>query len=112
MTESEEKSELVGTQTDMTNSSSEPSIVPEEHPEHAPDHESTEQDRRAHLHLKTFLAVFAVLLVYFAQLVSLIGAGAVSLHECKGERSYLPRTNLTISFICVSIARSNHRYSL
>lgn len=32
-----------------------------------------------HLDAKTFLAVFAVLLIYFAQLVSLVGAGAVRL---------------------------------
>ena len=31
------------------------------------------------LHAKTFLAVFAVCLIYFAQLVSLVGAGAVSI---------------------------------
>ncbi len=32
-----------------------------------------------HLHANTFLAVFAVLLIYFAQLVSLVGAGSVCL---------------------------------
>lgn len=31
-----------------------------------------------HLHAKTFLAVFAVAMIYAAQLFSLIGAGAVS----------------------------------
>jgi hypothetical protein len=31
-----------------------------------------------HLHSKTFLAVLAVCLIYFAQLVNLVGAGAVS----------------------------------
>ncbi|KAJ4384359.1 hypothetical protein N0V85_008383, partial [Neurospora sp. IMI 360204] len=29
-----------------------------------------------HLHAKTFLAVFAVCLIYIAQLISLVGAGA------------------------------------
>ncbi len=32
-----------------------------------------------HLHAKTFLVVFAVCLIYFAQLVNVVGAGAVSL---------------------------------
>lgn len=31
-----------------------------------------------HLHAKTFLAVFAVCLIYFAQDFALVGAGAVS----------------------------------
>lgn len=31
-----------------------------------------------HLHAKTFLAVFAVCLIYFAQDFTLVGAGAVS----------------------------------
>lgn len=41
--------------------------------------EDTESnDRAPHLHAKTFLAVFAVCLIYIAQLISLVGAGAVS----------------------------------
>ena len=32
----------------------------------------------AHLHAKTFLGVFAVLTIYFAQLFNIVGAGAVS----------------------------------
>ena len=32
----------------------------------------------AHLHAKTFLVVFAVLTIYFAQLFNIVGAGAVS----------------------------------
>lgn len=31
----------------------------------------------AHLHAKTFLVVFAVFCIYFAQLVNIVGAGAV-----------------------------------
>ena len=31
-----------------------------------------------HLHAKTFLVVFAVCLIYFAQLINVVGAGAVS----------------------------------
>jgi hypothetical protein len=30
-----------------------------------------------HLHAKTFLTVFAVCLIYFAQLINVVGAGAV-----------------------------------
>jgi hypothetical protein len=42
-------------------------------------HGSLSSDEPApRLHAKTFLAVFAVCLIYFAQLVSLVGAGAVS----------------------------------
>jgi hypothetical protein len=32
-----------------------------------------------HLHAKTFLTVFAVCLIYFAQLINVVGAGAVSI---------------------------------
>ena len=35
-------------------------------------------DESAHLHAKTWLAVLAVGMIYFAQLVNLVGAGAVS----------------------------------
>jgi hypothetical protein len=38
-----------------------------------------------HLHAKTFLVVFAVCLVYFAQLINLVGAGAV----CITRSSYI-----------------------
>ena len=31
-----------------------------------------------HLHLKTYLAVFTVCLIYYAQLFNIVGAGAVS----------------------------------
>jgi len=42
--------------------------------------ESTDEDTEPepHLHAKTFLAVFAVCLIYFAQDFALVGAGAVS----------------------------------
>jgi hypothetical protein len=40
-----------------------------------------------HLHAKTYLTVFAVCLVYFAQVYNLVGAGAVSLnHLLHGRR--------------------------
>lgn len=32
----------------------------------------------AHLHAKTWLTVFAICLIYFAQLVNVVGGGAVS----------------------------------
>lgn len=32
-----------------------------------------------HLHAKTFLVVFAVCLIYFAQVINVVGAGAASL---------------------------------
>jgi len=53
-----------------------------------PDHEKSEEpissieDREQpvpHLHAKTFLVVFAVCLIYFAQLINVVGAGAVSI---------------------------------
>lgn len=31
-----------------------------------------------HLHAKTYLTVFAICLIYFAQLINVVGAGAVS----------------------------------
>lgn len=41
------------------------------------DSESHGDDPQPHLHAKTFLAVFAVCLIYFAQDFALVGAGAV-----------------------------------
>jgi hypothetical protein len=39
-----------------------------------------EQDEAVpRLHAKTFLTVFAVCLIYFAQLINVVGAGAVSI---------------------------------
>lgn len=36
------------------------------------------EEPKPHLHTKTFLAVFAVFGIYFAQVYCLVGAGAVS----------------------------------
>lgn len=36
------------------------------------------KDPEARLHAKTWLTVFAVCLIYFAQLINVVGAGAVS----------------------------------
>lgn len=70
-------------------SKAEPTV---ERPESSePEHEKTEaltsssiEDRDElvpHLHAKTFLTVFAVCLIYFAQLINVVGAGAVcSMH--------------------------------
>ena len=53
-----------------------------------PDHEEPEEPISSiedtdepvpHLHAKTFLVVFAVCLIYFAQLINVVGAGAVRL---------------------------------
>lgn len=38
----------------------------------------SEGEPQPHIHAKTFLAVAAVCLIYFAQLFALVGAGAVS----------------------------------
>lgn len=38
-----------------------------------------------HLHAKTYLTVFAVCLIYFAQLINVVGAGAVSLIHRLGK---------------------------
>jgi hypothetical protein len=38
---------------------------------------SSIKERVPHLHAKTFLTVFAVCLIYFAQLINLVGTGAV-----------------------------------
>jgi len=40
-----------------------------------------------HLHAKTWLTVFAVCLIYFAQLINVVGAGAVSLSSCLKSRT-------------------------
>jgi hypothetical protein len=39
---------------------------------------TTEQEPRPHVHLTTYLAIFAVCLVYVAQNFAIVGAGAVS----------------------------------
>lgn len=40
--------------------------------------EEQQDDLQPHLHARTFLAVFAVCLIYFAQDFAIVGAGAVS----------------------------------
>ena len=49
-------------------------------------HETNDDERVPQLHAKTYLALFTVCLIYFAQLVNLVGAGAVS-------DSLVPTTN-------------------
>ncbi|KAK3934177.1 hypothetical protein QBC46DRAFT_85809 [Diplogelasinospora grovesii] len=36
---------------------------------------------KPHLHAKTFLAIFAVCVIYFTQIYNLVGAGAVSIAQ-------------------------------
>ena len=81
MNKLEEKSDVT-VDREMSKSSTEPS-----------EHLKPSLERDVQLHVKTFLAVFAVLLIYFAQLVSLVGAGAVS----------FPSVSLT----AISLFRSN-----
>jgi hypothetical protein len=38
-----------------------------------------------HLHAKTFLIVFTVCLIYFAQLINVVGAGAVRINHFTGR---------------------------
>ena len=61
-----------------------------------------------HLHAKTFLTVFAVCLIYFAQLINVVGAGAVSIsynymwsQECprRREHSLSTKEQLTDSYV-------------
>ena len=40
---------------------------------------SIEDEPEPHLHAKTFMIVFAVCFIYFAQLINVVGAGAVSI---------------------------------
>jgi hypothetical protein len=56
------------------------------------------------LHAKTFLAVLAVCLIYFAQLVSLVGAGVVS--------SARPLFSQLLRYSELSAASTNHRRPL
>ncbi len=53
--------------------------------------QSSGEEQVPHLHAKTFLAVFAVCLIYFAQVVSLVGAGAVSLCLCSSSHAVNPQ---------------------
>jgi hypothetical protein len=41
-----------------------------------------------HLHAKTFLIVFSVCLIYFAQLINVVGAGAVCLNLSPTHKTY------------------------
>jgi hypothetical protein len=50
-----------------------------------------------HLHAKTYLAVFAVCLIYFAQLINVVGAGAVSLAHPLGKLEANSHSALKIS---------------
>ena len=44
----------------------------------ASDASSSRSEPKPHLHAKTFLAVFAICVIYFAQIYNVVGAGAVS----------------------------------
>lgn len=46
--------------------------------EHVESTNQEDEELQPHLHARTFLAVFAVCLIYFAQDFALVGAGAVS----------------------------------
>jgi hypothetical protein len=51
----------------------------------------TEQNEpQPHVHLKTYIAVFAVCMVYLAQNFAIVGAGAVSVS--------VPQTNFTLKY--------------
>ena len=45
-----------------------------------PDHEKNDETV-PHLHAKTFLIIFAVALIYFTQVVNVVGAGSVSKYK-------------------------------
>lgn len=114
MAESEEKTPVLGAETNTSKASSEqPSIIPDEHREGVPGSEAAAEPK-AHLHLKTFLAVFAVLLIYFAQLVSLVGAGAVSPHHMQGCVHNIPRnySNYLLLMCMYSKAKPSPRISI
>ena len=38
---------------------------------------SSDDEPRPHLHYKTYLAIFAICLIYFAHIYNVVGAGAV-----------------------------------
>jgi len=40
--------------------------------------DSQDDEPKPHLHAKTFLAVFAVCIIYFVQIYNVVGCGAVS----------------------------------
>lgn len=77
----------------------EPSSAGERPESSEPEHEKPEQRTTSsiedheepvpHLHAKTFLIVFAVCLIYFAQLINVVGAGAVCTSHATLEKSLL-----------------------
>jgi hypothetical protein len=52
-----------------------------------------------HLHAKTFLIVFAVCLIYFAQLVNVVGAGAVRISIVLSIQEMKPNLSLNTSVL-------------
>lgn len=45
------------------------------------EYSATQDEPQPHIHLKTYLAIFAVCLVYVAQNFAIVGAGAVSYYS-------------------------------
>lgn len=56
---------------------------------------SIEDEPVPHLHAKTFLIVFAVCFIYFAQLINVVGAGAVSTYPKILPEDGIPRPDVT-----------------
>jgi hypothetical protein len=52
-------------------------------------------ERVAHVHAKTYLTVFAVCMLYFAQLINVVGAGAVSFFTF----TFSSRASFTLLFV-------------
>jgi hypothetical protein len=68
-----------------------------------------------HLHARTFLAVFAVCLIYFAQLFSIVGAGTVSfvfLCEHQPQRKVQLQEVTQLLILVPRLARRDHRRQL
>lgn len=57
---------------------SKPAVVSDREKGSASDSSESVDEPRPRLHAKTLLAVLAVCTIYFAQLITLVGAGAVS----------------------------------
>jgi hypothetical protein len=62
------------------------------------------EEKVPHLHAKTFLIVFAVCLIYFAQLINVVGAGAVRRNPSR--RRYHEVANSNRSVLKISLPSS------
>lgn len=77
----------------------------------ASDTSSSRSEPRPHLHAKTFLAVFAICVIYFVQIYNVVGSGAVSADPhlpCPETSRHASSSALTST--CLNTANEHYRH--